>query len=141
MLDIYVGLLIVFLFAAALFLAGLRLSQAVGRGIHTLLLLATVAALFAYIGLVWQNIWLVNVLPFSNLIIVGNWFALGAGWLGGLAWHRAPGSWLRKGILVGGLICIGAYATIHPLLGEVPHCQDRWLYPREKRRRGQPSAL
>jgi peptidase C39-like protein len=88
--------------------------------------LLTVAALFAYIRWVWYSPRLAELLPFSNLIVVGNWLPLFAAVLAGLVWARITAAPLRRSIVASALAACGILAAIFPLLGRAPACEDRW---------------
>jgi hypothetical protein len=55
-----------------------------------LLGIATTGATAAYIGFLYDDVLMARLLPFSNLIIVGNWIPPLTGFLAGLAWSLIP---------------------------------------------------
>jgi hypothetical protein len=149
--DLILGLAILALLSAMLFLAGRHLGrrlpvrQAQGVGV------AALAALAAYHRLLSDHTLLVRLLPVSNLIIVGNWTPLPLGLLAGLAWSLIPRLAvgadsarhvdhsgrtalrdapriirLRRIVVVLLLGLVGSYAVARPLWGQAPTCGDRW---------------
>lgn len=90
------------------------------------LVAATTLAVICYVVFLWDNILLARVLPFSNLILLGNWFPPILGFLGGLAWNGVSGSWFKKSIYVLGMLVLAAVAVVKPLWGKIPECADRW---------------
>lgn len=80
----------------------------------------------AYIGWVWDKPLLVELLPFSNLIVLGNWFPLEAGFLGGLASTQITMPAWRRGMTVAGLQLAGVIVVLFPFLGVAPRCGDSW---------------
>jgi hypothetical protein len=89
-------------------------------------MLATLLATALYAAFLRDNVLLARCLPFSNLIVLGNWFPVGAAILAGLAWRHTPGRRLRRSWPVIGLALVGCYAGIQPLLGRAPTCGNRW---------------
>lgn len=87
----------------------------------------TVLGTIYYGFFVWDKVLLADLLPFSNLIIVGNWFPLTAGFLAGIAWNRVPGGSLRKIFSASLLLSVGMFSLVFPLLGAPPTCQDKWV--------------
>lgn len=124
--DIYLGLLILAVLSAATFGAGRAVGHRVSpRGANGLSLL-TVILLLAYIGCVWDKTLLARFLPFSNLIVLGNWFPLVAGLLGGLASTQLAMPVWRRGLTMIGLQLAGIVVVLFPLLGEAPQCGNVW---------------
>jgi hypothetical protein len=79
-----------------------------------------------YIRDVWDKMFVAEWLPFSSLIILGNWFPLGIAALAGLAWERVPPPVPRKFVAVLMLFASATYSVYYPFQGDVPECQDRW---------------
>jgi hypothetical protein len=124
--DLYFGFAIVAILAIAVFVLGRRLAMVTPRRTCDLLALATFLALFGYIVLVWDQVILSRLLPFSNLIVLGNWFPVIAAFMAGLVWERIPGRIVRKTLFAGSLLCVGFYTAVHPLRGDVPMCGEKW---------------
>lgn len=124
--DIYLGLLVLAVFSTATFGAGRAIGRRVSPRAANWLSLLTVVTLAAYIACVWDKTLLVGLLPFSNLIVLGNWFPLEAGFLGGLASTQfAMPAW-RRGLTVVGLQLAGVIVVLFPFLGDAPRCGDLW---------------
>lgn len=125
MSDLIAGLVIIAALSAGLFWLGQRLASRWSRGADLLALL-TIALMVVYTRFLWDSILLARLLPFSNLVVLANWFPLAAGFLAGIAWRRIPGGRLRKGLPVAGLLCVGAYAAVQPIVGAPPECSSSW---------------
>ena len=124
--DIYLGLLVLAVLSAAMFGAGRAIGRRVSSRAANGLSLLTVVALLGYIGWVWDKTLLAGLLPFSNLIVLGNWFPLEAGFLGGLASTQfAMPAW-RRGVTVVALQLAGVIVVVFPFLGVAPRCGDAW---------------
>ena len=143
MQDLYLGLALMALFSAGAFALGIRLARGhrwVGNG----LAIATVLLTILYVRFIWDDIRLARLLPFSNLVIVGNCLPLMSTFLAGIVWHRIH-HW-RRVFGVAALWIAGSYAACTPLLElrwqsgtssriprllcyippEVPACEDNW---------------
>lgn len=126
MIDIYFGLAIAGGLSTLAFYGAWCLSRNAPSRLCDLLATALVLALMLFIRDLWNSGSLARVLPFSNLIVLGNWMVPTVALLGGLAWRRIPGRNLRKGILIGTMMCVAGYSLVHPLRGQVPHCDNKW---------------
>jgi hypothetical protein len=82
------------------------------------------AGLYGHV--IWQRVTLAQVIPFSNLIVVANWFPMFSALLVGLAWRRIPGSCSRKSLSSVTLYVTALYAVIFPILGDPPRCDNVW---------------
>src|SRR5688572_12158176 len=122
MADIFWGLAVIACCALATFCATLWASRQSSHFARDVMALAVVALIFVYFRFLWYNPRLAGFLPFSNVVIVGNWFPLAAAVLGGLAWGRIPGHAYRRTLFVGGLALTSAYSLVCPLLGDRPVC-------------------
>ena len=123
MLDLYIGLAIL----AVLSLLAFALSAGLARSHHWVgngLAIGTVLLTFVYIRFVWDNTLLATVLPYSNLVVLGNWFPLAAGFLAGVVWSRIPPR--RRLYPVLALFVAAAYSAAYPLLGHPPQCRNTW---------------
>jgi hypothetical protein len=126
MADLYFGVALIALLSALVFALTFYVSRSSPRFVSDGLALLIVAGIFAYIRYAWYHTALVEFLPFSNLVILGNWFPMAASALGGLAWHRIPGQVWRKFFSVAGVIGAAAYTLIWPICGTAPRCDDAW---------------
>lgn len=126
MLDIYLGLAIAGGLSALAFWLGSSLSRNASPRLCDLLAIALVLCLVLFIRDLWSSQALAQLLPYSNLIVLGNWMAPTVAMLGGLAWRRVPGRVFRKSVLIGTMLIIAGYSLWHPLSGEVPHCANVW---------------
>ncbi len=122
--DLYAGIVVVVLASIALFAAALRY----GRPYVAVVACAAVVALGIYCVTTPRGLWLAAVLPFSNLIVVGNWHLPAVALLAGIFWRarrRSP-AWLRA-IVVLPLLGYFLFDVCRPLLGSPPPLQDEWL--------------
>lgn len=124
--DIYLGVLVLAVFSTATFGAGRAIGRRVSPRVANGLSLLTVFTLVVYIGWLWDKTLLAELLPFSNLIVLGNWFPLEAGFLGGLASSQFAMPVWRRGLTVVGLQLAGVIVVLFPFMGDVPRCGDSW---------------
>ena len=128
MQDLYLGLAVMAVLSGCVFVLGNRLAGGhrwVGNG----LAIATVLMTLFYIRFAWDDIRLARLLPFSNLVIVGNWLPLASTFLAGVVWRRIR-HW-RRVVGVAALWIAGGYAAATPLLAKPPVCEDNWTPRRE----------
>jgi hypothetical protein len=124
--DLIYGFGIMSGFTAVLFLLGIVIGERVSRQTSIALLSLSVLSVAAYLAFLWDDILLANLLPFSNLIVVGNWLPLTSGFVSGLAWKSMPGSLRRRTSYAVVLLAVGGFAMVSPILGEPPECDDSW---------------
>ena len=91
MADLYVGLVVLGGLSIALFAGSLWCSYRISQLLSDLLAMLVVALMFFYIRHLWYDVRLTRILPFSNLVVIGNWLPPLAGLLAGFAWRRRHG--------------------------------------------------
>lgn len=126
MFDIYIGIALMLLLSGGLFALGMRLARSMRR--PALNILVVVVAAFASIHFLFlrDSILMTRLLPFSNVVVLGNWLPLMAGLLGGIAWRRMPGGILRRFAYLAPLFVLTLWAAYGQLLGKPPRCRDVW---------------
>jgi predicted double-glycine peptidase len=73
-----------------------------------------------------DNLLLARLLPFSAVIILGNWLPPGVCFLAGVAWRRMSGPAARKAVLLLPLMLLCAYQSHGWLPADPPPLDDRW---------------
>src|SRR5262245_64011279 len=126
MSDLVIGYVIIAAFAAGLFLLTRWASCRLLLWQCDVAAAAVVVLLIAYIRTIWYDPRLAELLPFSSLIVLGNWLPLFAAALAGLVWRRTAGATVRRTYTMAELAFAGGLAAAFPLLGGVPQCGDRW---------------
>src|SRR4029453_3823915 len=86
--DLVVGYAVIAAVALGLFVATAHAASHHGWRVLDAAALFAVFGLFAYIRWVWYDPRLAQWLPYSNLIVVGNWLPLFSSALAGLVWGR-----------------------------------------------------
>lgn len=124
--DIYLGLLILLVLAACLFQAGRAVGKVVSERGLNLLVTLTFGGLVAYTFGLWDEILLARLLPVTNLIVLGNWFPLAGGFMGGLAFTQPVRTTWRRWLPMCGLETAAFATVLWPLLGQAPVCGNEW---------------
>ncbi|HEY7087771.1 MAG TPA: cysteine peptidase family C39 domain-containing protein [Tepidisphaeraceae bacterium] len=125
MSDLAIGLVIIGVLSALLLLATLRISRSLPRRTANLLAIMTVALMLANSLLFHDSVILTHLLPFSNLVVIGNWAPLFVAALTGLIWWRVPGG-IRRVAVVSALGFVCLLAMYVPILSTAPQMNDRW---------------
>lgn len=126
MSDLIVGVLGLYL-VAVLFFFGSAYLSARSSGLRRVLLAGVAVVLtVAYVKYCYEQLVMARMLPWSNVIIVGNWIPLGIAWLAGVLWgSRAIPVW-RRGLMGAALAILALYTLLEPLLQVPPPAQDTW---------------
>lgn len=125
--DLYVGLLIMLFVSAVLFVVGWSCSCHLKPTMRYVVVCVAIAGIVGYTLWLRDNMLLARLLPFSNLIILGNWFMLIVSFLAGVAWEQIKNPIWRKMLSTSALIGCGFFSLVHPLLGEAPQCRSKWV--------------
>lgn len=129
MLDLLVGIFVIGLLSAMLFITALRASRQLGERLIHLLGILVVTMIVTYVVRVQGHPRLAQVLPFSNLIVLANWQPLLVSTLAGLLWHRLPAQWWRKSAVTTALVATCLMSMYRPILAQPPRLDDRWDGP------------
>ena len=124
--DIFFGIGVMCIAGAAMFVVGLRLTHKLPHRMCLGLATLTVALTFGYGRVIRDRIVFAKVLPFSNLVVLGNLFPIFSGLLAGLAWGLIPGKAWRKCITIVPLIMIALHVSYSWLFLPVPSTHDDW---------------
>jgi len=128
-LDLLVGIFVIGLLSAILFVASLRASRRLDERLIHLLGIFVVTMIVAYVTRVQGHPALSHLLPFSNLIVLSNWQPLLVSVLAGLLWYRLPAQVWRKSVVTCSLVVACLLSVYRPILAQPPAMQDRWDGP------------
>jgi hypothetical protein len=126
MADLILGVILITCLSMAVFFLAAWVARCLPGWAAAGIAAATIAAMLAYTHYLWYDVALARLLPFSNLIVIGNWYPLMAGMLAGVVFSAVKANWLRRSVVLTSLLSVGAYAMVAPLLGKPPECGDRW---------------
>lgn len=124
--DLWVGGGIMAVLTVGVFLSTRRLLAGLPRRTLNLVGIFFLVALAFYIQNVWYRVELARWLPFSSLVMVGNWLPLFSAALAAVAWQSGAGSQIKQGVLCGSLLATGGFALVYPVLGDAPVCGNAW---------------
>lgn len=123
--DIYEAAFIMLAVCSLFFVVGLKATQRserLGNLTGILVLLLTVA----YIVFLWDHAVLTRLIPYSNVIVLGNWFPIGAAILSGIACGRLRRFKVRQAVTAFGMLVVGAAGLFLPMMGTTPECGNTW---------------
>lgn len=126
MLDLYLACFLVLAAMAGVFAGAYRLGKRAPRWLAHAAAIFSVAGLWLFHRYVLDEAFATKLLPFSNVLVLGNALPLFGAFLAGLAWARIQGSRLRKAFSVVPLLAVACYAMARPLSGATPKARDRW---------------
>jgi len=126
MWDIYLGIVIIIAVSAVLFLVGVKASRSLPAVASSLLAVASVVFILGFWQLLYGQLTLTKLLPFSNVIVTGNWIPPGAALLAGILWGKRKLKPLRRGITCVLLCFVALYCLVESLVGQTPPVRYRW---------------
>ena len=124
--DILLGLAVVLLLCAGLFALGFRLGKRASPRVFNVSAVLAVAFVVLHVAALRDSLLLARLLPFSNLVVLGNWLPPAASFLAGLAWDRIPKRPWRRCAFILPLLLASLYSGYGRLVGSPPTCGDEW---------------
>ncbi len=126
MQDLLIALGLMLLASVCVLGLTVRLTRPLTKRTTTLVGLVCGIAMAGYLFQLWGKAALATVLPFSALVVLGNWFPLAAAFLAGITWTHGYGSKLRRVLFGLTVFSVSYYSMVEPLLGQPPQCLDEW---------------
>ncbi|MFI4874925.1 MAG: cysteine peptidase family C39 domain-containing protein [Blastopirellula sp. JB062] len=65
-------------------------------------------------------------LPYSSLLVLGNWFPIGAAAMAAVVSNRFQERGPRRALPMGAMFGVGGFAAVYMVLGSAPLCGDHW---------------
>ena len=124
MFDIYLGIAIMVSVSILFYSFTTIVSSKFPRRVADIFAVFTMIGMALYIRFLWDKAEVSWFVPYSNAIIVGNWFPVITAILSGLVCQRIPDEKFRKYGMVTLLNLVGFYALVQPILGITPECKD-----------------
>lgn len=124
MADIYYAFVVIGVLSFGLFFLALRIAKASSTRKFNIISLTTIGAIFLYSAFLADSSCLASLLPFSSLVILGNWFPLMTAFLAGLGWQKIPG--MRKLFFLLPLLLVCLYCAYGFFLEATPEYCDNW---------------
>ncbi|MCC9609719.1 cysteine peptidase family C39 domain-containing protein [Blastopirellula sp. JC732] len=85
-----------------------------------------VLAITGYAWFLWDNEVMSKWLPFSSLMVLGNWFPIGAAAMAAVVSNRLKDQGARRALPMGAMLCVGGFSAVYLVLGAAPQCGDLW---------------
>lgn len=126
MTDIYSGALVMLSICSLLWIVGLKATQHRSKRLGNLVASLVVLLIVAYIVFLWDNAVLTSLIPYSNVIVLGNFFPIGAAVLSGIACGRLTKFRGRQAATAIGMLVAGIVGLSWPMIGPTPECGDKW---------------
>jgi hypothetical protein len=126
MRDLMIGGGVIAVLAAGAFLLGRRIALRRSKRMAAWSVVAVSVAVGLYVYLLQGTLILARVLPFSNLIVLGNAIPLGIGFLAGIVSGRGDVRRWRKVALCLALFGLAVFAVLKQVVVSPPPSQDRW---------------
>ncbi len=126
MSDLITAVIIVVAISFGILLVTVRVTRPLTKATTTLIGMLAGSLLLLYLTCLWGQPRLTKLLPFSSLVVLGNWFPFAAAFLAGITWTHGYGSNRRRVLFGTACFSIALYSTVEPLLGQPPHCIDHW---------------
>ncbi|MDB4794322.1 hypothetical protein OAG51_02760 [Pirellulaceae bacterium] len=125
MLDIYLGIAIMIVVSSLFNSFTLIIVSRFRRRIADFFAILAMFGMIIYIAFLWDKAEITWFVPYSNAIIVGNWFPIVTAVLSALVYHRIRQKGIRKYAPVIVLNLVGIYAMLHPIIGDTPICENK----------------
>ena len=126
MQDLLIALGLMLLASLLVLSLTVRLTRPLTKRTTTLVGVVCGIAMAGYLFQLWGKAVLATVLPFSALVVLGNWFPLAAAFLAGITWTHGYGSKLRRALFGLTVYGVSYYSMVEPLMGQPPECLDEW---------------
>jgi hypothetical protein len=126
MLEIWVGILVVFLISTGIGALFTLLTRKAPRSMRISLVLFAIAWIIVNGRFLFDLPALTRVFPFTNMLVLGSLQPFALGMLLGAAWHEIRGHWIKRAAIV----CLGVgvcwWQCYGFLFRETPKTYDRW---------------
>lgn len=126
MTDLYVGLGIMAVASLIVLLLTVRWTRSITTRETTGVGIVASLLILVYLKFIWKTTLLANVLPFSNIVVLSNWFPLLAAFLAGIVWTHGYGTRPRRVVFGLTVFCVASWSMISPLVGSPPQCRNEW---------------
>jgi hypothetical protein len=125
MRDIYFAMALMAAVSAGSLFAGLVLGRRLGPKVFAAVALLVCTAVVLLAAFVTDHLLVARLLPFSNVIVLGDWIPPVVALLAGLAWRRIPGRPWRRGLLVSALLLLCGFRSYGRLFAHPPPLEEK----------------
>lgn len=123
--DLATSLILIASVSCASFFVTIRFCHGRSESAAKAVALASIISGGVYFIFVWNQPFLARLVPFSGLIVLGNWFPIFSAILAGSVWSSSA-SLIRRSVPATSLAVVSTFALVTPLLGDRPVCGDSW---------------
>lgn len=124
--DLYTGMAIMGTGTLVLAAGAMWFARRAEKRVIDLWGLGVILLIVLFVFVLRDGLWMARLLPYSNLVIVGNWLPLLAGALAGLLVPRLRGRRAAQILWAAALLLTAAFAIVDPLRGKPPLCHNKW---------------
>jgi hypothetical protein len=117
MLDLALGVVLLFIASVGLFVLAAKVCSRLPRAGRIAVALVSAVAIGLFALFLHGRPIVARLLPFSNAIVLGNWFPLGAAVLAAVAWRQDGTPLWRRALAVAALAAIAGRSILAPLAG------------------------
>jgi len=125
-LDIILSAAMIVILSAAAMWCGAWVGRRAGERVTVLFVAATIVLLAVFVLSLHGSLALARLLPFSGVIVLGNWIPIGAGLLGGVVLGKSNVPRRRRVVLFLVLVATGLFSLFRPLMRTTPPARNNW---------------
>lgn len=122
MWDLHLSLLLMSGLTVMTVACGCWLQVRCGSRVRGFAMCCVLAGMLFYLLFLWNSPRLVRLLPYSSVVILGNWLAPIGGFLAGVCVCSGGVQLWRRSLLSACLLSLSCYSLASPLLGSLPRC-------------------
>jgi len=126
MFDLVVAAVILLLASLGAFAIAMLAGRKLSPGVAALAGLVVIVLIVLFGLLLHGDVLLARILPFSGVIVLGNWFPVGTAALAGLVVGQATIPVWRRSLAAFLLLVMACYAVAYPLIRQKPTAGDLW---------------
>lgn len=126
MLNIWVGIVIVWLIAAGIAALLALLTRKASRVIRISLVVLAIAWIVVNGRILFDLPLLTRFFPFTNMLVLGSMQPFAVGAMFGAAWHEIKGHWMKRSVFIAIGVGVCSWQCYGFLFRETPKTSDRW---------------
>jgi hypothetical protein len=125
--DLYIAIVVTITISALLCAGALLLAKHLSRPVATTIVVLLTVFLFWHALYFLDDLRIARVLPYSSVMVLGNFWPEAAGLFVGFGWRLVPGGRLRKALMLMPMVGVALFKTYAPALThDIPTLGDRW---------------
>jgi hypothetical protein len=126
--DLRLAIMLMAMLSVVVFFGVNRFARSLGPRMLDVLAIVFVVLIGLYVRWVWGQLWIVDYIPLSSVIVLANWFPLLLGGLAAVLWLRMKPNPLWRRLPVQ-MLLVGAtvLSVIYVIPGQQLECDDSWI--------------